>query len=318
MLRRRTQTYMSRLRLHKDGVREFLRNNPVIKPLFHKCTAEKCTLFELPLHACARCGATLSKQCEGCEPVSGSFICRTTGYDHLCGPSCNQVNAFGRCRLTNNVVRTAHKDVSKRQPAHTARNRLRTSHPQKWFDLIWDLLYGQKRRDYERKRQRQYKIAAERAVLRMMRKGTAVPRHCVFYVDLVMEYVSKYDRAASLQHLSADNEVKKSLCSKYAQLVNRIFRAMQLNILVTNKTDSVAIVLLYLLRGGVTVRDEEIMPFDPFLQRALVSAHAINSVLLSTTIAYTQVKNAINRHLRELSPTQIYLIRQVFEEHADY
>ena len=80
-----------------------------------------------------------------------------------------------------------------------------------------------------------------------------------------------------------------------------------------------AIVLLYLLRGGVTVRDEEIMPFDPFLQRALVSAHAINSVLhSSTTISFTQVKNAINRHLRELTSSQIQLIREVFEEHADY
>ena len=314
---------MSRERLHEEGVRAYRRANSVAKVLNHSCSKENCTLYELELHACEICGAALSKQCEECRLVSGSYICPTTGYDHLCGEGwCKQVDpCTGRCRLTNNLVRkAASKGALKRQPAHTARNRLRTSHPQKqkWFDLIWALLYGQKRRDYELKRQRQYKIAAERAVQRMMR----IPRHPghpVTYVDLVMEYVSKNDRAASLQHLTADNEVKKSLCNKYAKLVNRIFLAMQLNSLVTNKTDSVAIVLLYLLRGGVTVRDEEIMPFDPFLQRALVSAHAINSVLhSSTTISFTQVKNAINRHLRELTSSQIQLIREVFEEHADY
>ena len=309
-----------RLQLHEDVVKAYLALHPWLKrPLNHKCTEHQCKLLMLPLHACAQCGATLSKQCEECRPVSGSYICQTTGYDHLCGEGwCKQVDpCTGRCRLTNNMVRKAVNNVLKRQPAHTARNRLRTSHPPNVHRIIWALLYGSKRRDYERKRQRQYKTAAERAVLRKLRKDTDKR---LFYVDLVMEYVSKYDRAASLTHFSAEDKTKKFICEKYAKLVHRIYLAMQLNTLVTNKTDSVAIVLLYMLRSGVTVRDEEIMPYDPYLARALVSAHAINSVLHSnsTTIAYTQVKNAINRHLRELTPSQIQLIRQVFEEHADY
>jgi hypothetical protein len=303
---------MDRIKMHKRHIQLWRAQHPeVLIPLEHCCSKSGCKLLHLNAHVCTHCGIGLRRQCECCVRVRDSYVCPKTGYDHLCGALCS-ANNCGHCRITGNIIDcTSGGPVPQRQPAHTARSRLRAAQPHCIRPIVHALLYSEARIKFETHKRKQLRISAERAVHRMRRNAIAHKKPFI-YTNAVIEYVHKYDRTAPLTHLHVDKATRDQVCTKYTRLVNRLIIAMHLKGVVVNKHESVVVVLLYFMRSGVSVRDETIMPVDPFLQGALVSAHAINT-LLPAPVAYTSVKNAINVHLRTLNATQIATIRQLFE-----
>lgn len=299
--------------VHDDLVRLWRSAHPhVLRPLRHNCSDGRCTVVRIRGFSCQSCGATsLHRTCSKCQEVQNSYICLQTGFDHLCGPHCRATSRNGRCCVSKQPVSSAVLP-SARKTMHSARNRMRAAKVDDIAQpIVHALLFSRRRVQFELHRRKQLRVSAERAVHRYKRNCVQLKQPAVF-LTMQLTYMSRYARTKSLAHLSLPEARKRAICMLYAELVHKLILTLQLD---RNafKIDAVACVLLYMLRHGVSVRDEEIIQQDTWLAEALVDAHAINTVL-RCPIAYTATKNALNSTLRTLQPPQIERLRLIFSE----
>lgn len=300
--------------VHDELVRLWRAAHPhVLQPLQHNCSDGKCTVVRIRGFSCQSCNATsLRRRCSKCQEVRNSFICVETGFDHLCGPHCRATSVRGGlCSISKQPVSQAVMP-SNRKTVHSARNRMRAT---KIDDIaqpiVHALLFSRRRVQFELHRRMQLRISAERAVHRY--KRTCVQNNApVVFLTMQLVYMSRYARTKSVSHLAMPEEHKRRVCHAYATLIHKLILTLQLD---RNafKIDAVATCLLYMMRHGVSVRDEEIVQQDPWLAAALVDAHAINTVL-QCPVQYTSTKNALAKILRNLSLNQVERLRCIFAE----
>ena len=298
---------------HLRIVRLWRSKNPaVLAPLQHRCSAQNCNVTRLIGFACSKCGVSLTRGCPACSELQNSFICTASGFDHLCGPACALARSSGRCPISKQRVQSADAPPRPRQPAHAARTRTRASDSNFAWNIVHALLFSTRRVAFEKHRRHGLRVAAERAVHRYVRRQQQLLRP-VNFVDMACTYTEKYARCKSLEHLRLAPDKRRATCTQYTDLVTQLMTSLNLNILPNVKPDAIATVLLYTLRTGIYVRDEELMPICPFLIKALPDAHCINQLLV-LPVAFTQTKNCLFKVFQRLPGSLVGRVQAIFAD----
>ena len=281
----------------------------VIPPLRHACSRSSCNVVRIGGFACSACGVHLGARalCQLCRPIQNSYICMQTGFDHLCGSACTAPTMrSGLCTISGQSVSRGAVNASTHLPVH-ARARNRRHLPSNWLHtLVQKLLFSSARVRFEKHRRSQLRVSAERAVHRHRRQCNQEQRAAV-YLDMALIYMRRFQRCKPLRHLQLPRQRQQAVCERYAKMLRNIMR-----VLGQRESEPTAIVLLYLMRNGCSVRDSALLPPDLFLARSLPDAHSLTAILGAPT-NFTSTKNQIQMQLREqLTETDMKSLREVF------
>lgn len=251
---------------------------PPVPPMQHKCSAKNCNVVRITGFSCALCGVKLERGCNACSELRSSYVCVDSGFDHMCGPSCRLARLNGQCPISGLKIFAADAPPRPRQPAHGLRSRVRSSDSNFALKIVHALLFSTRRTKFENHRRNGMRVAAERAVHRYVRKKMLMKEPAVF-TDMVREYMQRYARCKPLTHLRMTKAQQHSVCQSYTTLITQLITVLDINGMHNAKPDAIATVLLYTLRTGLYVRDEELFPVCSFMIKSLPDAHAINQLV---------------------------------------
>ena len=302
----------SHVSLHRRLVALWRAAHPhVVLPLRHTCSSSSCSVVRIGGFACAACGVHLGPRalCASCRPLQNSYICMQTGFDHHCGAACNAAASTqrgGLCPISGQAVTRGATQASTFLPVH-ARSRHRRQLPARWAqDLLHRLLFSAERVSFERHRRNQLRVSAERAVHRH-RRACHQDGRAPTYLDMALIYMRRYQRCKPLLHPQLPRARQLAACERYSTLLHEIMR-----ILGKRESESIAIVLLYLMRSGVTVESVSVLPRHLFLATALPDAHSIGAILGSATTTFTSEKNKLQAFLRTIGAAEMTALRACF------
>ena len=136
--------------------------------------------------------------------------------------------------------------------------------------LLFDLLFSQRRQQYEKQRLSIFHDISRRQGLKVCRES-ARARKFLRLQDIVDIYDSNRERLRSVEHFKQYPTAgdRQAVCIKYADVVYHVWNAFAGKMSRRVTFDAAAAALLYHMRRGLALDGMHVVPMDPFLFQAL-------------------------------------------------
>lgn len=279
---------------------------------WHRCT-KKCNMQRLRAYACLEGNHAISTPTCPDHPesrpvlVGNLYVCVDTGRRHVCSSNTCTIDQ-GVCVLTGApVVQHAPNVQHTNRQLHRRRDRRRGSvytQDQLARAFVYDMLFSNKRREYERSRHAAALDMSRRVVQRHVRQ--AVRDSAPLYVQDILDILHTFkDRLRSTEHFACADKQRRDTCVQIATNVTNLWRMISSHVQTTYTFETTVAAILYIMRRGMAYDGVWVVPANRFLWQALPDAHAIREFGIHRR-QFTQLKNHISTAISNIVDTRLH------------
>ena len=247
--------------------------------------------------ACPRCPVhTKSKP----VLVNDLYVCSKTSKKHVCDGGEQCVVEQGVCLVTGAPImqHVCNEQGSSRR--HKKQRMAVYTDEQVACAFIYDLLFSERRMQYERDRLNMCNETSRRTAQRHVREccRTGTP---LFLQDITDIFLINRDRLRSMAYMKKYKTRVQQInaCKLFAKRVQRLWMLLSAHINSPHSFQTAVAAVLYLMRRGVACDGVMVIPSYPLMADALPDAHAIKEVGVHRR-QFTNIKNQISTTIRKL------------------